>query len=58
MQKLFSLTSVFIRSFTVLCASFSILMELAAVKFVFWFMVVRLEEMLAWLVCLIVSKSV
>jgi hypothetical protein len=32
--------------------------ELAAMKFVFQFMVVGIAEMLVWLACVIVSKSV
>ena len=32
--------------------------ELAVMKLIFWFMVVGIAEMLVWLLCLIVSKSV
>ena len=32
--------------------------ELAAMKFVFWFTVVGIAEILVWLACVTVSKSV
>jgi hypothetical protein len=38
--------------------SLSVPVELAAMKFVFRFMVVGIAEMLEWLACVIVSKSV